>query len=807
MRSITSAVPLGIMVSALVSSPALASDTKAEKSSFSVSPPSGFEQLEAERELVLDVYYGGEKRGTARVAVFGDRIQFMDARQALSFIDDASPGSAIGDLLHQPLSANRALACGLSAPSGCGILNPKSVGVIVDEDRFRIDLFVAPGLRSAKVLKNDIYLPAAPTTPSLVSLFGANISGSTSGGEPQFRLQNRTVAAFGANRLRTDISIERERGISFDNLVAESDRGDLRMSAGMFWVPGSDLVARRKILGGGISSQFETRRNREQFYGTPIAIFLNSPARVEVFVDDRLISSQVLSAGNRLLDTASWPAGSYDALIRIHEQGQPVREEQRFFSRDETLAPLGHPTFQVFGGVFSNDASLEKARGFLHGAVAYRVNRNLGVRAMAIAVREKVIGDVSATLVTPVANLTAGALGSSAGDAGFVVRGYTTALKGVSASLDLRKVHTEGDAPLLPQSHGARTYDQNASSSFDQGDFLQLTGQLSARLKKATVRFSGYFRRSPSSANSYSYGPSMDLPVVRSSRFNIVAEGEAQKSDAGFKGYVGLRLLLTDGPRALAARGGIDVARDQKPRLRGEVQGSVYGETGNTRWSGNAAVGTADSSTYARAGAEVRSPMMNGRGEVLTALGGDTQYTLTAETGFVFSDGRAALSGGEMRDSAVIVETDGDNGETLDVFVNQAKAGTTSVGRPLTIYLEPYREYEVQARPHDAALLSTDFSPKKIVSYPGSVTRASWSVAHIFVAFGRLINEAGAPVRGASISGAHGVAESDEQGYFQIEMAPTDDLVAELEGRKCALPRSKAEPTTGFLKWGDVVCG
>jgi hypothetical protein len=298
----------------------------------------------------------------------------------------------------------------------------------------------------------------------------------------------------------------------------------------------------------------------------------------------------------------------------------------------------------------------------------------------------------------------------------------------------------------------------------------------------------------------------MDLPILRENHFNIVAEGDAQRSDAGFKSYFGLRLLMTDGPRALAARGGLDVAPGFRPRLRGELQGSIYGETGDTHWSGNAAIGTADRSAYARAGGEVRSTLANGRGEILTAFGKATQYTLTAETGLVLSGGHASIAGGEMRDAAVIVNAEGDPGEVLDVFVNRSKAGTTSVGRPLTIYLEPYREFEVQARPHDAALLTADFSSKKVVSYPGSVAHASWSVERLFVGFGRLVNAAGLPMSGASISGEHGVAESDEEGYFQIELGTGDTLSAAVGGKTCALPKPNAEPTKGYFKWGDVVC-
>ena len=795
------AVPIGIMVTAMGSN-LLAAET--ETTRFTTAPPSGFEQLEAERELVLDVYYGGEKRGTARVAAFADRVEFMDPRLVASFVNDALPTSDLISQLSRPMRANRDRSCGLSGFEGCGTLDTSSVGVILDEDRFRIDLFVAPGLRLSAGVRSDNFLDRPRDAFSLVSLTGVTISGSSEFNGTSFRLQNRSIAAIGAARLRSDISLQDGRALTFDNLVMEADRRDWRFSAGQFWVPGTDLISRRKTIGVGLSSQLDTRRDKDQLLGTPIEVFLNAPARVEVFVDGQLISSQILSAGNRALETSRWPTGSYDVVLRVHEPGQAPREERRFFSRDEAIAPLGHPIYQVYAGVYSNGAAFRSPTPFAQGSVGYRLSDRAAVRASAIVTKSKIIADIGSTFTTKSVNLAASGLLSSSGDRGVALRGYSTGLRGVAASFDLRKMWSP-KAPLLPYSTRTNTFDAVAVTPYDQGSFTQVSAQTSARLGKATVRFSGYFRDTPKGRATYSVGPSVDVPIVRSSQFSLVGEADARKTDTGFSSYAGIRLLLSEGPRSVSARAGMHDGSGMKPQLRGEVQGAVFGENDNSQWSANAAIGRSET-TYARVAGDIRSVRLNARGEALHEFGSGTQYSMSAETGLVIGAGRAEIGGGIVRDGAMIVTTEGSNTKKLDVFVNKVKAGTSQDGRPLVVYLEPYREYQVEAKPHDAALVTGDFTDRRVTVYPGTVSRVSWKASQFFIGFGRLVSADGQPIGGAEISGPHGVAETDEDGYFQIDLGASEKLEVKGVAIACQFSAPSDVPQSGYVKLGDVVC-
>src|SRR5690606_11386126 len=106
-----------------------------------------------------------------------------------------------------------------------------------------------------------------------------------------------------------------------------------------------------RIIGVGAASQYDTRLDRQLLEGTPLPLFVQQRSLVEVVIDGRLVSSQVLEPGNQLLDTAGLPQGSYPLLLRVREQGGRTTEERRFFVKDESLAPPGRFRFKAFAGL------------------------------------------------------------------------------------------------------------------------------------------------------------------------------------------------------------------------------------------------------------------------------------------------------------------------------------------------------------------------------------------------------------------------------------------------------------------------
>jgi hypothetical protein len=177
----------------------------------------------------------------------------------------------------------------------------------------------------------DSFLVPTSDGPAVVSSLGAAMSGS--GGDNAFNFQSRTILSLGDARLKTNLSYSSDFGAVADDLLLEVDKPNWRYTAGLFWTPGTSLVGRRRILGVGAASQFDTRTDREQLEGTSLPVFVQQPSVVEILIDGRLAGSQVVEAGNKLIDTSGLPEGSYPIILRVREKGRGTRDERRFSSR------------------------------------------------------------------------------------------------------------------------------------------------------------------------------------------------------------------------------------------------------------------------------------------------------------------------------------------------------------------------------------------------------------------------------------------------------------------------------------------
>ena len=787
------------------------------RSGFAASAPEGFEALGAEREVVLDAYSGGRKLGEVRAKLSPGAIRFNDPGALAALIPDVELKADTVRFLSGPLPSNVAKACGRGRPDGCGMLQPGQYGVVVDEERFRVDIFVNPDFLIKPDPSAAQFLPAPETEPSLVSLFGLTASGSSRGGET-LHLQNRSIASIGSARIRSDSSVSTDTGLTFDNLSLEADRGDWRYAGGLFWAPGSDLIGRRKMLGLGIATQLDTRQNKEELLGTPVSLFLQQPAKVELLVDGRIISSRIYPAGNRLVDTAALPNGSYELVVRIQEDGRPAREEQRFFSKGSAMAPAGRPLFSAFAGLLPASArglSLGGDTFFYQATAAYRLAPALGIDAALLGTQHKAILEGGAVYHMPWAQVRLAALVSTRADYGAVLRMNSVGQGPFSFSFDLRKVVSKDGRPLLPVTISKGTFSEDAQTGFaDRGSYTQALSILGYRLGQANLRLTGSYRRNGSEKANYSVGAAIDLPVVRTGRWDIMLQADARRSDRDFAAFVGARFLINPGSLAFSGTGGIN-HQSRRPgsndQLVGEVQAAWYRELADhSQIAGDVAAGRDPDGAYARASAYARTPILNARADLLQQFGDHrtTQYAATLDGGIALTGSGIAVAGREMNDSAIMVSVHGSEaGERFELLVDEVARGTVAQGKRLLLLLQPYQLYDIRIRPRGTHVASFDTASRSVTVYPGNVTRVDWNITPLFILFGRAIAADGKPVANADIAGPHGIGRTDGDGYFQIEAKSGDALRMTAEtGAVCTMPAASAKPVNGLAAAGDIMC-
>jgi len=784
--------------------------------------PAGFDEFAHPRESLVDIYFGGRRVGEALVIARPGSVRFRSADDLLGKIPELVPSPELSLALAAELPTNANALCRGGATDGCGILAPDVVGIIYDEDHFRVDVFVNP--RFLKVVKAGAegFLPV-PTTPlSLTSSAALALSG-TIGGASRFNLQNRTVIGVRNARIRANSSMASGIGLIVDDLVGEIDRRDLRYSAGLFWTPGSEFTGQRRIIGAGVGTQFDTLAAQDTLHGTPIIAFLAEASRIELLVDGRLVSSRTYPAGNVEIDTASLPDGSYPVVLRVHQSNGAVREERRFFAKSVQAPPVGHPLFYAYAGVLANTRRHQPISPsdtlYYQAGGAWRLTNKLAVDAGAMGTQGKAIAQAGAWLILRQARFRVAGLASTAGDTGALLQASVGGHGSLSLNLDLRRIWSSDGKPLIPLASRIDTFDTAAPTGLQlaTGSYTQATGSFGLRLGRGYLGLVGSYRKDGSLHADYTIGPSVNWPVLTRRNLQLVFDASAQRTRTATAGFAGFRVLFTSGGMSVLSRVGRSIQGergDSKPMLSRSVS------TINAQYSHETAGGTSlnlqasvdreiDSSSLS-AGTVVNSRLGNVRADVLhSAEGADrTQYDLAFDSGLALSRQASLLGAREVQPSAIIVALQGNaSNAAFDVLVNEVARGRIKAGQRLSLFVPGYRTYKVRLVPSAASPVNYDSGAREVTLYPGNVQSLEWLANSYYTIFAQAVSTTGAPIANSIVQTTEGIAETDGNGYFQADVSEGEPVTIALgDGAACRVQLPRMIVKNDFASIGKVVC-
>ena len=751
---------------------------------ISVVEPAGFEALAAKQTLLVDVYFGGGWIGEAEIETSRGEVSFADPQALAEMIPGLEdPAGLLPTIAAGLLPANGRLACAHGADrSTCGRLEPGELGIILDRDNLRLDLFVNPRLLAVASPVAETYLPPPADGLSLINAVGAVISGTTEGRDGTLHdVSDRLLVGLGQSRLIAEIGHSSDLGFRSEEVVLEQDLPETRLLAGAFSVANSELIGRQKLLGIGIESQIDTRADREDILGAPVVVFLSQRSKVDILRDGRILASRAYEAGNQKLDTSALPEGAYAITLRIAEAGGGQREEIRFFSKSRRVPSLGRQDFFAFAGLRIDDPlSLRPSdTPFVQAGVARRLTRHLALDAMATLSGGAAGVQAGATFITPVITVRAAVLGTSDGSSGGLLQLSSGGYSRLNFSAELRRLDLaeDGMSAFAPARFDlAEVWESPASRRADS--FWQAAGTVSYGTGSLQLFGSAFYRRNDGESASYGVGPAVRWEFLQRNALRLAVDGNAVATQRGTTGYVGVSLSLVGRSRSLSASAG--------PRLS-----SVRGEADGLAGTLNGALQASDFSggeLNLAAGYE-RQPGLHAvnasgqlRGEALSLAadvihsddrdGSQTRYSASAQTVLALGPGAAAFQGRSSSDSLIVARVKGARAsDRFEVLVNDTAAGALAGGESLAFSLPSYRAYDVRLRAVGGELVSYDGSTRRIGLYPGNVRVLEWDARPIRVIIGRLLFDDGSPVAGARLKAQGGLAETDPQGNFQIESA------------------------------------
>jgi hypothetical protein len=794
---------------------------------ITVGAPAGFDALTARQTLLVDVYFGGTRRGEARIVATPDAVAIEDPAALVVLLPPLTDDAAVRAALAAPgLPPHAELACSPTADRAtCGRLSPDVVGVILDRDTLRLDVFLNPRFLAVHDAIEQRYLPPPARGLSLIDSVGAVLSGSSGQGEAYYNLQDQLVLADGPRRLRAELSYAKGYGLSAERLALELDRPELRYSAGALWAPGDDLTGRRKLLGLGLESQVDTRLDKDEILGSPMVVHLDQRSRVDVVRDGRVLGSAIYEAGNQEIDTSNLPEGSYAIVLRIQEPGRPLREERRFFTKSRRIPSRGRTDFSLYAGVLvasPDPGSLTPSRHpFAAAGAARRLSESWALEGAIQASDRGASAELAATLLTRFANVRAAAVADLNGRYGGILQVSSNGASRLNVNLDLRHIGGGSSAALdVPPAAAPLPADPlDVLSGPDFARSARSYSQASAVVSYSlgTIRFLGVmsYRDEAAEKASYSIGPSLEWDFLRRGPFTLTLRGDMAATQSGSSEFAGISLRLLGPHSSLTALGGARGSTIPSDDLGDGAVGSLAGT-----WSARAAGGQlALGAGYEHQPRQDDLVLSTQFDHPLGSLAGDftrsdgagasvSQYSLGLQTTFAAGSGGFRVAGKTTTASMIVAAVDGARAaDTFELLVNEQVAGTIVGDRPLALALPAYRAYDLRIRPTGKDLLAYDSSPRRIGLFPGAMTRLDWKVAPVILKFGRLVAPDGAALAHASITGQGVWSETDADGRFQIEVADDARLTVTLaDGRSFVTTLPKGQPTDGIARLGDVAC-
>lgn len=784
--------------------------------------PEGFSELSSDRTLLVDIYYGGVRRGEAMVTITPDTVSFADPGAVLGLLPALVDGNNLERVLaSQPLAANAALVCTPAADkSHCGRLAPETIGVILDRDRFRVDIFLNPRFISAETPLEDVYIPDPGSGLTMINALGGVVSGTTAERGQFYSLQDQLILARGSRRLRADLSLASGQGFGAERLAVEFDERERRYSGGALWAPGNALVGRQKLLGFGVETQIDTRRDREELLASPIIVFLDRRARVDVMRDGRVLSSALYEAGNQHIDTARFPEGSYEITLRIEEAGQPAREEKRFYTKSRRIPSPGRTDYFAYAGLLVADydpgSLAPSSRPFVQAGAAHRIAEAWAIDGSMQSTDEVASAELGISYLSRFAQIRASAVAQTTGAVGTVVQISSAGTGPFNFNIDLRRfnVTVPGEA-LMPwrERPGAAARATNSGEAGIDISYSQVGGIVSYSVANFRVLGTFHYRDDAGEAVRYSIGPVVEWDVFRRGSLKVTLRGDLTATEQGSAGFAGVAVRFAGRRSSLTAlAGGRSAPKDRGHPGSGAV-GALAGNWGMDTLGGDLSLGAGYDHQPEQKSimltSEFQHPLGSLSGDLVdTDRSSGTQYSIGFQTAIAAGAQGVHVAGRTSSDSVIAARVVGANAnDRFEVLVDEQVAATIEGPETSLVKLPSYRAYDVRIRSVGDRLLSYDGSPREIGLFPGMVAGLEWAVAPLIIKIGRLVDPAGSPISGASLSAKGAWAQTDDNGYFQIEVPEHVDLDVTLrDGRRYALKLPQGELTFEIARVGAVTC-
>ena len=746
---------------------------KAQKK-FSAPPP-GFEFLLEKQTTEVDVFYGGRYIGSVMAAYSPGEVEFQNPEKLSVLLPNVIDRARITKALSGKMNSNQFAICRSKYERKCGQLTPEIAAVIFDESRYRVDVFIASNELTVQEVVINKFLPAPSSGVSLIHGLTAAYS-SPENVEDNYSINGNSLLAYNESRLRMFSNISNNNNLEIDVLAFERDYAGLSYQAGLLQTnnQSSVFLPTLQITGARFSSNLDTRNDLDFSEGSPLNIFLANRGRVEIYKDNRLVSSGIYEAGNQSLDTRSLPSGAYNVTIKILQAGRLVKQEQRFYRKSSQMPPADQDLFFVEAGRMMRlikDGAFPDAMDnyLLRGGYSSRIWDGLGLDGnIAITDSDSMI-ETGIFYLAYSLDMDASVAYSKHGDQGYFAN-INGRVKKLAISVSARKVQISDMDRIIDDEVYFLGYESREQSSI----------RLSHPLGNGRIGFESRINKNRfNSVTTHTAG--IDLPNYRFSYSSYFSSSiELSRGDNLWQGLIRFSINFTerrwqsrlshteqkfetDGNKDLRRRhSSADINWNDNDLLASDLDVGFNIQKNDSQQQAD--IRTQWESRYGRIGASVDQVAL----EHSTNVG----YSAALSTSFVADSEGIVIGGSQTDQSAVIIDIDSPvyQDSYFDVLVDGSRRAYAAPGKSTIVSLRPFETYNIKLHDNGSQLLSFDEREVGLTLYPGNVKRLHFKAVKVDIVFGRIVDAVGEPIKNAVIDGVEGLAITDDIGFFQAEM-------------------------------------
>jgi len=768
---------------------------------FADDVPAGFEDLASEQVAFVDVYFKERKVGSTTITASAEEFSFDNSAEVLAMLDGIEDPDMLKEPLAQQLPTNAHKICyGIDEPTGCGQVDANPVAAIYDENKLKLELFVAAGLQTIESQQSIKYLPAPERNNTSILSFYA-VASDLQGQDDAIDLSGRALFGYGNGNITAEADynsrseIQRLRELKLTHFVS-----DYELVGGTYSFQPGGALSGFDMAGVSFATTFKTRVDLEHAFSTEMVVFLPRRSVVQIAIDDRIYTGESYAAGNQALDTTALPDGTYEVEIRILDPLSGPRTERRVFTKSTQIPPRGQTVFNVTLGapiLFDADNTFAevtdtKAAGF---SFSNRLTDHSALSLGALQFGPYTFLQSDYVYFGKQFSLEiAASVGEDSTLASALRASYFYKELSFNFSSDMFQSERDASIELSPE------YDQiypfnykqinvSVNRAFQNYSLGLRSGyrEEDAELGKQTSnQYAVYYRRplfrKRGLRGFLDAGYQQDELDRRltlqfqlffgGGQWNTLLTSSANRNDQGENGYLF----------------GADTAWSTEVADRYEFDMGLYANSGSDGEAAGARFSFEHPWFTAGAATDVNR----------TDFGAQSRNSVATVRAHLGVDRRGVgMGGSDFAQAGVIVSVRGEPaGARFDVLVNGTKTSSGQIGKTQFIGLQPFEAYSIKLSPQSVLSNGIGEDVYEFTLYPGTVQRIDIVAQRKVLLIATLVDNDGELIENAVIEREGSPLLIDASGFFQSEVRPGEVLRVQPEqGAECefTVPESENE--------------